>query len=228
MTNAERNKQAHEYQKAGDIDKAIMLYELNIQLKTDTGAAYNRLITIYNKQGDKENMRRILKLLLVLHEEKLKTLERETKNNRYLFNYEKQRLVVDFVRASIARLDPIISQIKKKDYISATTPLFVTMKNAERNKQAQDFYSEGDIDKAIELYELNVELRTDTGASYISLCMIYSELEDEVNKNRILKLFVELMEDQLKTLEQAPKDKSNLLKIKQQKAGIEYTRSCIK
>ena len=228
MTNAERNKQAHEYQKAGDIDKAIMLYELNIQLKTDTGAAYNRLITIYNKQGDKENMRRILKLLLVLHEEKLKTLERETKNNRYLFNYEKQRLVVDFVRASIARLDPIISQIKKKDYISATTPLFITMKNAERNKQAQDFYSEGDIDKAIELYELNVELRTDTGASYISLCMIYSELEDEVNKNRILKLFVELMEDQLKTLEQAPKDKSNLLKIKQQKAGIEYTRSCIK
>jgi len=228
MTNAERNKQAHEYQKAGDIEKAIELYELNVQLKTDTGSSYNRLVTIYNKRGDKENMNRILKLLLVLHEEKLKTLERAPKNNRYLFNYEKQRLVVDFVRASIARLDPIISQIKKKDYISATTPLFVTMTNAERNKQAQDFYSEGDIERAIELYELNVELRTDTGASYISLCMIYSELEDEVNKNRILKLFVELMEDQLKTLEQAPKDKSNLLKIKQQKAGIEYTRSRIK
>ena len=48
-------------------------------------------------------MNRILKLLLVLHEEKLKTLERAPKNNRYLFNYEKQRLVVDFVRTSISK-----------------------------------------------------------------------------------------------------------------------------
>ena len=46
MTNTERNKQANEYQKAGDIDKAIELYELNVQLKTDTGASYNRLVTI--------------------------------------------------------------------------------------------------------------------------------------------------------------------------------------
>jgi len=103
MTNTERNKQANEYQKAGDIEKAIELYELNVQLETDTGASYNRLITIYNKRGDKENMNRILKLLLVLHEEKLKTLERAPKNNRYLFNYEKQKLVVDFVRTSISK-----------------------------------------------------------------------------------------------------------------------------
>jgi hypothetical protein len=74
---------------------------------------------------------------------------------------------------------------------------------------------------------LNVESRTDTGASYISLCMIYSSLEDEVNRNKILKLFVELLEDQLKTLEQNPKDKANLLKIKQQKGSIEHTRNMI-
>ena len=103
MNISERNKIAHEYQKADDIDKTIELYELNVQLKTDTGTSYNRLVNIYNKRGDKENMNRILKLLLVLHEEKLKTLERATKNNRYLFNYEKQRLVVDFVRTSISK-----------------------------------------------------------------------------------------------------------------------------
>jgi tetratricopeptide (TPR) repeat protein len=228
MTNAERNKQAYEFQKAGDIEKAIELYELNIQLKTDTGASYNRLVTIYKKRGDKENMKRILKLLLVIQEAKLKTMERAPKNNRYLFNYEKQRLVVDFVRSSISGLEPIISQdIKKKDYISAPNPLFVSMTNAERNKQAQEFYLMGDIEKAIELYMLNIELRTDTGASYISLSRIYGELEDYVNRNKILKLFVELLEDQLKTLEQGPKDKANLLKIKQQKGGIEHARNMI-
>ncbi len=227
MTNAERNKQAHEFQKVGDIEKAIELYELNIQLKTDTGVSYNRLVTIYKKRGDKENMKRILKLLLVIQEAKLKTMERAPKNNRYLFNYEKQRLVVDFVRTSIAQLDSVISQTNSKKTISAPNPIFVSMTNTERNKQAQEFYLMGDIDKAIELYMLNVELRTDTGASYISLSRIYSELEDYVNRNKILKLFVELLEDQLKTLEQGPKDKANLLKIKQQKGGIEYARNMI-
>ena len=227
MTNAERNKQAHEFQKVGDIEKAIELYELNIQLKTDTGVSYNRLVTIYKKRGDKENMKRILKLLLVIQEAKLKTMERAPKNNRYLFNYEKQRLVVDFVRTSIAQLDSVISQTNSKKTISAPNPIFVSMTNAERNKQAQEFYSMGDVDKAIELYMLNIELRTDTGASYISLSRIYVELEDYVNRNKILKLFIELLEDQLKTLEQGPKDKANLLKIKQQKGGIEYARNMI-
>ena len=227
MTNAERNKQAHEFQKVGDIEKAIELYELNIQLKTDTGVSYNRLVTIYKKRGDKENMKRILKLLLVIQEAKLKTMERAPKNNRYLFNYEKQRLVVDFVRTSIAQLDSVISQTNSKKTISAPNPIFVSMTNAERNKQAQEFYLMGDIDKAIELYMLNVELRTDTGASYISLSRIYVELEDYVNRNKILKLFVELLEDQLKTLEQGPKDKVNLLKIKQQKGAVEHTRNMI-
>jgi hypothetical protein len=46
-------------------------------------------------------MNRILKLLLVIHEEKLRVLEKAPQNNRYLFNYEKQRLIVDFVRTSI-------------------------------------------------------------------------------------------------------------------------------
>jgi tetratricopeptide (TPR) repeat protein len=229
----ERNKQAHELFTAGEFDKAIELYEINVQLMDDKEAIYNRLQTIYRNKGDKENQKRILKLLLVIHEKNLKTVEnapqvKGEQGKRHMFNVEKQRLVVDFVRTSIAQLDSVIAQdIKKKEDISAPNPLFVSMTNDERNKNAQEFYLMGDIDKAIELYMLNIELRTDTGASYISLSRIYNELEDNVNRNRILKLFVELLEGQLKTLEQGPKDKANLLKIKQQKGGIEYARNMI-
>ncbi len=233
MNYKERNKQAREFFKAGEIDKAIELYEINVQLMDDKEAIYNRLHTIYRNKGDKENQKRILKLLLVIHEKNLKTVENAPQVNGeqgklHMINVEKQRLVVDFVRTSIAQLDPIITQdVKKKDYISVPNPIFLSMTNAERNKQAQEFYLMGDNDKAIELYMLNVELRTDTGASYISLSRIYAELEDYLNRNKILKLFVELLEDQLKTLEQGPKDKANLLKIKQQKDGIEHTRNMI-
>lgn len=232
MNYKERNKQAHEFFKAGEIDKAIELYEINVQLMDDKEAIYNRLHTIYRNKGDKENQKRILKLLLVIHEKNLKTVENapqinEEQGKLHMINLEKQRKVVDFVRTSIAQLDSVISQTNSKKSISAPNPIFVSMTNAERNKQAQEFYLMGDIDKAIELYMLNVELRTDTGASYISLSRIYAELEDYLNRNKILKLFVELLEDQLKTLEQGPKDKANLLKIKQQKDGIEYTRNMI-
>jgi tetratricopeptide (TPR) repeat protein len=232
MNYKERNKQAHEFFKAGEIDKAIELYEINVQLMDDKEAIYNRLHTIYRNKGDKESQKRILKLLLVIHEKNLKTVENAPQidgeqGKLHMINLEKQRKVVDFVRTSIAQLDSVISQTNSKKSISAPNPIFVSMTNAERNKQAQEFYLMGDIDKAIELYMLNVELRTDTGASYISLCRIYSNLEDEVNRNKILKLFVELLEDQLKTLQQGPKDKANLLKIKQQKDGIEYTRNMI-
>ena len=41
MNNSERNKQAHEFQKSGEIEKAIELYELNVQLKDDAPACYN-------------------------------------------------------------------------------------------------------------------------------------------------------------------------------------------
>ena len=48
MNISERNKKAHELQKSGDIEQAIELYELNVQLNADTPATYNRLYTIYN------------------------------------------------------------------------------------------------------------------------------------------------------------------------------------
>ena len=50
MKGSERNARAHEFFKAGEIDKAIELYEMNVQLKHDGAIAYNRLITIYSKR----------------------------------------------------------------------------------------------------------------------------------------------------------------------------------
>ena len=120
MNYKERNKQAHEFFKAGEIDKAIELYEINVQLMDDKEAIYNRLHTIYRNKGDKENQKRILKLLLVIHEKNLKTVEnapqvKGEQGKLHMINVEKQRLVVDFVRTSIAQLDPIITQdVKKK------------------------------------------------------------------------------------------------------------------
>ena len=58
MNNSERNKQAHEFQKSGEIEKAIELYELNVQLKDDAPACYNRLITIYSKRNIRWIIRR--------------------------------------------------------------------------------------------------------------------------------------------------------------------------
>ena len=63
MNYKERNKQAHEYFKAGENDKAIVLYEINIQLHEDYGASLSRLYGIYRKRIDKENTKRILKLI---------------------------------------------------------------------------------------------------------------------------------------------------------------------
>jgi hypothetical protein len=104
MNISERNKKAHELQKSGDIENAINLYELNVQLNADSPETYNRLYTIYNLRNDKENIVRIMKCLLVIHEAKLKVFETADKTNkRYHFNLEKQKLKVDFVRKVIQR-----------------------------------------------------------------------------------------------------------------------------
>ncbi len=104
MTYSERNKLAHEFFKSGDIDKAIELYELNVQIHKDCNSSLNRLLTIYRKKNDTINQKRILKLLLVLHENQLKIVEKSPKDKRYLFNLEKQKLVVDFVRNTLSNL----------------------------------------------------------------------------------------------------------------------------
>ena len=89
MNYKERNKQAHEFFKAGEIDKAVELYEINVQLHEDCGVSLNRLYGIYRKRIDKENTKRVLKLILVLREAELKITESAPKDKLYLINLEK-------------------------------------------------------------------------------------------------------------------------------------------
>jgi len=48
----ERNLKGGELEKAGQVDKAIILYEQNVADKAETNYAYQRLRIIYTKQGN--------------------------------------------------------------------------------------------------------------------------------------------------------------------------------
>ena len=46
-----RNERAIKYEKAGDVEKAIRLYEQNVSDHADTPHSYRRLVILYKKQG---------------------------------------------------------------------------------------------------------------------------------------------------------------------------------
>jgi hypothetical protein len=70
----ERNQMALAYEKQKEIDKAIELYEFNIQLKEKNPhpIQYKRLTIIYRRKKDNLNLLRILKLYLVVEEQRVK------------------------------------------------------------------------------------------------------------------------------------------------------------
>jgi hypothetical protein len=74
MKSVERNQIATAFEKQNEIDKAIELYEFNIQLKEKNPPMiqFKRLIIIFRKKKDKLNLLRILKLYLVVMEQRLK------------------------------------------------------------------------------------------------------------------------------------------------------------
>jgi lipopolysaccharide biosynthesis regulator YciM len=96
MKNSERNKKALEYQKNGDVDKAIELYEMNVQLKDEAPASYNRLITIYSKRKDVENESRILKAYLNIAQKRANEASERSK--------DKKMEIVEFIQKRIDKL----------------------------------------------------------------------------------------------------------------------------
>lgn len=64
----ERNLQAIEYEKSGDIDKAVELYELNVEESFDGTHPYERLSEYYLNLGQKEDLMRILEKALTVFE----------------------------------------------------------------------------------------------------------------------------------------------------------------
>jgi len=68
----------------------------------DKEAIYNRLHTIYRNKGDKENQKRILKLLLVIHEKNLKAVEKANQvkgepGKHHMFN-------VDLIKCNVGEI----------------------------------------------------------------------------------------------------------------------------
>ncbi len=96
MKNSERITKALEYQRNGEIDKAIQLYEMNVQLKDEAPASYNRLITIYSRRKDIENELRILKAYLNIATKRANEASERSK--------EKKMEIVDFIKNRINKL----------------------------------------------------------------------------------------------------------------------------
>ncbi|AXB56885.1 hypothetical protein [Flavobacterium fluviale] len=66
---AERNLKGAEFEKNGDLDKAIELYEQNAAEGFKGNHPYDRLATIYKNQNDLENEIRVLEKAIIVYEE---------------------------------------------------------------------------------------------------------------------------------------------------------------
>jgi tetratricopeptide (TPR) repeat protein len=66
---AERNLKGAEFEKTGDFDKAIEVYEENVAESFKGNHPYDRLATIYKNQNDIENEIRVLEKAIIVFEE---------------------------------------------------------------------------------------------------------------------------------------------------------------
>jgi tetratricopeptide (TPR) repeat protein len=66
---AERNLKGAEFEKTGNLEKAIELYEENAAESFKGNHPYDRLATIYKNQNDLDNEIRILEKAIVVYEE---------------------------------------------------------------------------------------------------------------------------------------------------------------
>lgn len=64
----ERNLQAIEYEKNGNLEKAIELYELNVDENFDGTHPYERLSQLYLDSGRRDDLLRILEKALMVFE----------------------------------------------------------------------------------------------------------------------------------------------------------------
>ncbi|CAM3476396.1 hypothetical protein [Flavobacterium chungbukense] len=66
---AERNLKGAEFEKNGNLEKAIELYEENVAESFKGNHPYDRLATIYKNQNDLDNEIRILEKAILVYEE---------------------------------------------------------------------------------------------------------------------------------------------------------------
>ncbi len=66
---AERNLKGAEFEKTGDFEKAIEVYEENVKESFKGNHPYDRLATIYKNQNDIDNEIRVLEKAIIVFEE---------------------------------------------------------------------------------------------------------------------------------------------------------------
>lgn len=65
----ERNLQGAEFEKNGNLEKAVELYEENVAESFKGNHPYDRLATIYKNQNDLDNEIRVLEKAIIVYEE---------------------------------------------------------------------------------------------------------------------------------------------------------------
>lgn len=66
---SERNLKGSEFEKTGEFEKAIELYEENVAESFKGNHPYDRLATIYKNQNDIDNEIRVLEKAIIVYEE---------------------------------------------------------------------------------------------------------------------------------------------------------------
>ncbi|MBP1222688.1 hypothetical protein [Flavobacterium sp. 1355] len=97
----ERNLKGAEFEKAGNFEKAIELYEENVAESFKGNHPYDRLATIYKNQNDIDNEIRVLEKAIVVYEEI--TIEDRLEGLPKLFRFKNRLEKAVLTKAQLAK-----------------------------------------------------------------------------------------------------------------------------
>lgn len=99
---AERNLKGAEFEKTGNLEKAVELYEENVAESFKGNHPYDRLATIYKNQNDIENEIRVLEKAIIVFEEI--TLEDRLEGLPKLFRFKNRLEKAVHTQTQLAKL----------------------------------------------------------------------------------------------------------------------------
>lgn len=87
----DRNLEGIEFEKKGEVEKAIRLYEKNVEEDFEGSHPYNRLAVIYRKVGEYEEEIRVLRKAISVFENKVHSerMDKEPKLQKFQERLEK-------------------------------------------------------------------------------------------------------------------------------------------
>lgn len=98
---SERNLKGSEFEKTGNFEKAIELYEKNVEESFKGNHPYDRLATIYKNQNDIDNEIRVLEKAIIVFEEI--TIEDRIEGLPKLFRFKNRLEKAQYTKAQLAK-----------------------------------------------------------------------------------------------------------------------------